>query len=245
MPIFAGCSRAVNPADYRGTDQGFAAHRLGGGADETQPGLGHRAHIVDAIASYPAIWTEPEAGEKTVTGTLTVSREGVLLDGGTRRLPVRRSIPLGDVASVHVGRSRAERLDGRPAIVVERRDAPVLLLRPLGLGLLTELAERLAQLCANRTRVEQVAVVLSLAPAALDTARALVAEGPPFDLDEAGIEEHEVFLTKREAVFVFSGENACESARRFAHDATVWRAADRWAACLDSPPRLASPAGET
>jgi hypothetical protein len=199
---------------------------------------------VDAVASYPAIWTEPEAGEEQLIGTLTVGRDAVRIDGGTRGQPAQRSIPLREVASVRVGRAPGDRLDGRPAVVIERHDAPVVLLRPLGLGLLNELAQLLAQLCATRTCMEQVAVVLPLKPDALETARTLVAEGPPFDLEEAGIEEHEVFLTECEAVFVFEGENACESARRFTQESAVWVAADHWAACLAGPPRLAS-AGET
>jgi hypothetical protein len=233
------------PAYYRERDAGFPARRLSETADEAGARLLHRARMVDATASYPAIWAEPEADEGQVTGTLTVRRDGVRLDGGTRKRPVQRSISFREVAGVRVGRAPGDRLDGRPAIVVERRDAPVILLRPLGLGLLSELAELLARLCATRTRVEEVAVVLPLKPGVLETARALVAEGPPFDLEEAGIEEHEVFVTEREAIFVFSGEDACQSARRFTHDATVWRAADRWAACLAASPRLASPAGET
>jgi hypothetical protein len=193
--------------------------------------------MVDGAATYPVLWSEPD--EAPVTGTLTLGRDAVELDGGRDGELVQRSIAHRDLAGVRVGRTRDDFLGGRSAIVVERRDAPAVLVRPLGIGLLNELADLLAQLCEQRVRVEQIAVVLPLKPGAIETARALVADGPPFDPAEVEIERHEVFLTEHEGIFVFTGTNACESVRRFAEDTAIWRAADRWAACLDGPPRLA------
>jgi hypothetical protein len=193
--------------------------------------------MVDGAVSYPVLWSELDVGP--VSGTLTLDRDAVRLDGGRQGQVVRRSIAHRDLAGVRVGRSRGDLLDGRPSIVVERHRAPDLLVRPLGAGLLSELADLLGRLCETRERVEQVAVVLPLRPGALEAARELVAEGPPFDPAEAEIERHAVFLTEREAIFVFSGADACEHLRGFLEDTAVWRAADRWAACLDGPPRLA------
>jgi hypothetical protein len=200
----------------------------------------HRACMVDDAASYPVLWSEPD--QAPVTGTLTLRRDTVELDGGRGGQLVQRSIARRDLAGVRVGRAGDGLLGGRSAIVVERHDAPAVLVRPLGLGLLNELADLLAQLCEQRAPVEQMAVVLPLKKGAIETARALVADGPPFDPADAEIEHHELFLTEREAIFVFTGANACESVRRFAEDTAVWRAADRWAACLAGPPRLAEAA---
>jgi hypothetical protein len=199
------------------------------------PGIVRR--MVDTAASYPVLWSDSDHGP--VTGTLTVDRDTVVLNGGRPGQIVQRSIAHRDLVGVRVGRGPGDLLAGRPAIVVERHRATALLVRPLGAGLLSELADLLARLCETTELVEQVAVVLPLRPGALGTARELVAEGPPFDLAEAEIERHAVFLTEREAIFVFSGADACDHVRRFMDDTDVWRAADRWAACLDGPPRLA------
>lgn len=193
--------------------------------------------MVDDAVTYPVLWAEPN--EAPVTGTLTLGRDSVELDGGRHGQLVRRSIAHRDLAGIRIGRATGDRLGGRSAIVVERHDAPSVLVRPLGLGLLNELADLLTHLCAQRVRVDQIAIVLPLRRDAIETAAALVADGPPFDPADADIERHEVFLTEHEAVFVFTGTNACASVRRFAEDTAIWRAADRWASCLAGPPRLA------
>lgn len=201
----------------------------------------HFADIVDAGASYPVLWSEldSEFDERPVAGTLTVGRNAVRLDGGRGERLVRRTLAYRDLAGVRIGRAHRDLLNGRPAIVVERHEAPALLVRPLGAGLLNELAHLLTQLCATNESVEQIAVVLPLKPGALEAARALVAEGPPFDPADVELERHEVFLAENAAIFIFSGAAACEHVRRFAEDAAVWQAADRWSTCLDGPPRLA------
>jgi hypothetical protein len=202
---------------------------------ERPPGSVRR--MVDTATSYPVLWSDSD--HEPVSGTLTVDRDAVVLNGGRPGQVVQRSIAHRDLAGVRVGRSPEDLLAGRPAIVVERHRAPALLVRPLGAGLLSELADLLARLCETTERVEQVAVVLPLRPGALDAARELVAEGPPFDPADAEIERHAVFLTEHEAIFVFSGAGACAHIRHFLDETAVWRAADRWAACLDGPPRLA------
>lgn len=230
----------INPEDYAVGYAWFTAPLLGATADGDGASTRHPAHMVEAAASYPVLWSEPD--EEPVSGMLTVDHDAVRLDGGKPGRVVQRSIASRDLAAVRVGRGRDGLLDGRPAIIVERHRAPTLLVRPLGAGLLSELADLLARLCKTSDRVEQVAIVLPLKPGALEAARDLVDEGPPFDPAEAEIEHHAVFLTQREAIFVFSGADACDHVRRFMDDTAVWRAADRWAACLDGPPRLAEAA---
>jgi hypothetical protein len=189
-----------------------------------------------AASSYPVVWSDSDL---PVTGRLTASTERVELEGMSGDRLVTRTIDHRDLAGVRIVRAGSELLNGRPTLVVERHDAPALLVRPLGAGLLPELADLFARLCAATHRVERIAVVLPLAADALETVRELVAEGPPFDPETASLAHHEVYLTDREAIFVFSGADACESVRGIMRDSSVWPAAGRWSLCLDGPPRLA------
>src|SRR3982751_636264 len=63
-------------------------------------------------------------------------------------------------------------------------------------------ARELDRLLAN-PHVHKLAIVLPLDLGKGDVAREYLDEGPPFDLAEAGIEAHEVFLTDEEVIFVF------------------------------------------
>lgn len=187
-------------------------------------------------SSYPVVWSDSDA---PVTGSLTTGPEEVELAGARDGRLVTSTVDYRDLAGVRIGRAAGELLGGRPTLVVERHEAPPLLVRPLGAGLLPELAELFARLCATRDRVERIAVVLPLRPGAAEAARSLVAEGPPFEPGDTALARHEVFLTDSEAIFVFSGADACSSVRELVHDSAVWAAADRWSACLEGPPRLA------
>ena len=85
-------------------------------------------------------------------------------------------------------------------------------------------------------------VVAPLKDGALERARELLDEGPPFKLEASRFEEHEVFLTPREVVFVFkggSGSGPGGTLALAAEDPQVWRAAKAWGECLDGRPRIA------
>jgi hypothetical protein len=58
-----------------------------------------------------------------------------------------------------------------------------------------------------------------------DYARLLIEQGPPFDLTQTALASHEVFLTDREAVFVFEGTAAKEAVERLSGEPGVWRSA--------------------
>ncbi len=193
-----------------------------------------------AVASYAVLWSE--VGGPSVAGKLTPGRETLLLNGTQDGRIMRRALAYRDVSGVRVSRMPPEVIEDRPTLVLEQRDAPDLLVQPLGSGLLYELADTLAELCSGNEPLAQVALVLPLKPGMLETARALVDEGPPFDPADKSLARHEVFLTADEAIFVFTGEDACESIRSIARDSSVWSAAGRWSACLDGAPRLAEAA---
>lgn len=82
-------------------------------------------------------------------------------------------------------------------------------------------------------------VVVPLKPGARDAARLLIEQGPPFDPDSTALSGHEVFLTDREAVFLFEGEDARKTVEELVGDPGIWRAATAWRECLDGRPRLA------
>jgi hypothetical protein len=87
--------------------------------------------------------------------------------------------------------------------------------------------------------VSRIVVVASLKPGSRDAARLLIENGPPFDPGATALTAHEVFLTDREVVFVFEGENARAIVEELVGDPGVWRAATSWRECLDGRPRLA------
>lgn len=80
-------------------------------------------------------------------GALEVDDGCLRLCGGNGPNPQELEIPVSDLSGVHVGRRQGERLNGYPTLVLERRpDLPVVLVAPVGMGLLTEIAGRLAGL---------------------------------------------------------------------------------------------------
>lgn len=83
------------------------------------------------------------------------------------------------------------------------------------------------------------AVVVPLKRGAADDARRLLADGPPFPLERTPLHEHRVYLTEREAVFVFDGPKARAAVEEVLGDAGVWQAAHEWRALLADKPRVA------
>lgn len=189
-------------------------------------------------SAYPVVWSAL-AGE-LATGRLTAERDALLLEGSASggRL-MRFSLAYRDLAGVRVGRAAEERLNGRATLVIEQSDGRLLLVQPLEATLLHELADLFATLCAREEPVDEVAVVLSLKPGTVDLARSFVTRGPAFDPADKSLGKHTVFLTEREVIFVFSGDDACESVRQIMRDPSMWGALDRWRDCMDGAPRLA------
>ena len=53
--------------------------------------------------------------------------------------------------------------------------------------------------------MDRVAVTARFRPEQLEQVRSLLEAGPPYDLAAAGIDRHSVYLSTREAIFVFEG----------------------------------------
>ena len=189
--------------------------------------------------SYAAVWREP--GSDIAHGKLVLDHDALRLEGMTGDgLVSRRRIEYEEIRGVRIGRTPTERLNGRPTLVLERASAPPLQLGVLGAGMLFELSDVLAALALERQeRYERIILVVPLKESQVERARALIAAGPPFDPDEKGLERHEVFLTGKEAVFLFEGPSASDVVQRHARDPGAWQAAVKWRPLLAGAPRLA------
>ena len=84
----------------------------------------------------------------------------------------------------------------------------------------------------------RIAIVAPLVDGARQRARELVMSGPPFDPDLAGLERHYVFLTGREAVFLFEADGP-DAIEKLSADAALWVAASAWKDLLAAPPEVA------
>ena len=92
--------------------------------------------------------------------------------------------------------------------------------------------------------MEQLAIVARLKPGAEPRAAELIANGPPFDPTESGLDGHTVFLSADEVVFVFEGHEVEWIVDRLVDDPFHWlvgEALERWRPLLEDQPRIARP----
>jgi hypothetical protein len=189
------------------------------------------------VTTYAVKWREPDG--QTFVGRLALGRRALLLDGrrrGASGPPVERRFGYDDLRGLRIGSSGADRLDGRPALVVERPDGRYLVADAgLGAPIVQELVERLSdlRLCAARRAI----VVVPLHDGALESVSELVSHGPPFDPGETGLTRHELLLTPSEAIFVFEAESE-EGLALFLSGLDL-SAAAAWGELVAGPPRLA------
>jgi hypothetical protein len=189
------------------------------------------------VTTYAVKWREPDG--QTFIGRLALGARALLLDGrrrGASEPPVERRFGYEELRGLRIGNAAADRLDGRPALVIERADGPYLVADAgLGAPIVQELVERLTdlRLCAARKAV----VVVPLQDGALERVRELVSHGPPFDPAETGLTRHELLLTSSEAIFVFEAESE-EALGLFLSRLDV-SAVAAWGELVAGPPRLA------
>jgi hypothetical protein len=190
----------------------------------------------DTNPTYPAVWAEP--GDAPRAGAAALTDEGLSLTGGSATASSPLVIRYEDVVSVSIVRDPEQRLNGLPTLAIDRRGVPPLRLCTIGLGVLGELNELLADAVAS-SRPDTIAVVVPLRAHGRADAEALIARGPPFDLEGLEISEHDVLLSGEEVVFLFRGVRLLSAIDRLASDPSVWRAASEWARLSAAPPRLA------
>ena len=87
--------------------------------------------------------------------------------------------------------------------------------------------------------MSQLVVVVPLKAGTKSTARRLLAEGPPFDLEATRFDRHAVYLTDAEAIFVFEAPGESRALELAAEQPSLWEAARAWREVMDGRPRLA------
>jgi hypothetical protein len=88
------------------------------------------------------MWTED--GGAARPGRLEMDGNVVRLVGGSRDAEQSRELARGDIVSVRLGRTPADRVGGRPTLVLELRDGGSIRIAGFArIGALSELAEQL------------------------------------------------------------------------------------------------------
>ena len=102
------------------------------------------------MESFAVIWSA--SNRRPRVGKLDLEPAGLRFEGKqTHR------VSYGDIESVHIARDKAERIAGRPALVLDLAvGGPLRIGSVGGVGVLSELAERLSA-CARRARARPAA----------------------------------------------------------------------------------------
>ena len=185
--------------------------------------------------SYGVVWRD--GASPLAAGKLELLPRGLRLDGvgGTQDIPYEL------LAGVRVGRLAAERIGGRPSIVVERRSgAPVTISTVAKPSLVGEIVEQLAALQLGHDPLRRMTVVLPIKPASHAAVHALLEGGPPFDPEQLeGLDRHEVFLTPQEVIFLFDSNFGLDEFAKLIADPGLWQSAAAWREHIAGPPRIA------
>ena len=92
--------------------------------------------------TYAVLWCTADGPAHA--GRLALLDDSLLLEGTTHGVESQCEVGYDEIAAVGVGRSRAERLGGRPVAVIQRANGETLRVAMLGgAGLLPELVEQL------------------------------------------------------------------------------------------------------
>jgi hypothetical protein len=186
-------------------------------------------------ATYGVVWREGTV--PPAVGKLELLPRALRLEGLERS----QQIPYEEVAAIRIGRTPSDRINGGPAVVVERRHGdPIIIATVAQPSLVGEIAERLAALQLGARPIGRIVVVLPLKRDAHDTVIRLLEAGPPFDpASIRGLDRHEVYLTSDEVVFVFESKLGADALAPLLADQRVWEAAAAWRECIAGAPRIA------
>jgi hypothetical protein len=210
------------------------------GADTDASAVQHEQGM-DMRISYAVTWQEPDAEPRS--GRLELKPRGLGFEGSNGSGSAIEELGYDQVSAVRIARTPDDRLSGRPTLVLERRTGgPIRIASVAQPGIISELAEHLAALhLGEEPSLNRVVVVLPLKEGTHDRAAVVLEHGPPFDPERAGLDRHQVFLTDREAIFVFEAE-AADAVDRLVKDTTLWGAAATWKELVAGPPRVADEA---
>ena len=187
--------------------------------------------------TYAVKWREPDG--QTYLGRLALGARTLGLEGRQRGGPaVSRQISYEGILSLRIGSRGADRLDGQPALILDRADGRYLVSSAgMGAGIVQEVAERLAGFRGAARR--RATVIVPLKPGALAGVRELVAQGPPFDPARTALTQHQLLLTEQEAIFVFEAQTE-EGLAALLGQLDILAAAVAWRDLVAGPPRLAA-----
>jgi hypothetical protein len=87
--------------------------------------------------------------------------------------------------------------------------------------------------------VSRLVLVVPLAEGTAERVRELLEQGPPFEIVSTHLERHDVFLTEREAVFVFETIGDAPALELRAGDPALHEAASAWREVMAGRPRKA------
>jgi hypothetical protein len=86
---------------------------------------------------------------------------------------------------------------------------------------------------------QRIAVIGKLRPGSLARAEEVLEHGPPFELDEAGLQRHNVFLSSEWVVFVFEGPDVERIVGGLVDDPVASAGFSVWGPLLEGTPHLA------
>ncbi len=201
--------------------------RLRSGADDGQ------------MRSYGVVWRE--GAQPPATGKLELLPRRLRLEGLVDAQPTTREIDYDGLSAVRVGRAAADRIDGRPTVILERRTGlPITIATVAQPSFVGEIAERLTALQLGAEAARRTAFIVPLKEGSHEAVRALLDAGPPFDPEyTVGLDRHEVFITSHEVVFLFESHLGAEALDPLLAEPGLWQAAAAWRDHLAGPPRLA------
>lgn len=188
--------------------------------------------------TYAITWQESGAAPRS--GRLELKPRGLGFEGSNGDGSVIAEVGYNELSATRIARTPEDRLAGRPTLVLERRaGGPIKIAGVAQPGIISELAEQLAALhLGEEPSVSRVVVVVPLRAGAHQLAAAVLEQGPPFDPEQVGLERHQVFLTEREAIFLFEAD-AADAVDRLVKDTSLWGAAAAWTDLVAGPPRIA------
>jgi hypothetical protein len=217
-------------------DCGFSATRTSARPDAVVPPNGDPRVVGQ---TYGVIWRHGH--EPLARGRLELGPTTLHLIGTTMTADVAEEIDYADLCGVHVGRSVDERIDGHRTLVLERHGLATLAIAGIAeAGILGELTDRLVELQHANAR-RRAAVVVPLLPGSRAAVEELLDAGPPFDPAALGLEQHCVYLTDEEVVFVFAWRGTATIDSLVAEPG-FWQSAAAWQHHIAGPPRVAEPA---
>jgi hypothetical protein len=104
----------------------------------------------------------------------------------------------------------------------------------------SKLAEQLVSLNLPDNAHQSFAVVLPLAEGRAEVVREFLAEEPPFDPAQLGLEHHHVFVTDTEAIFVFETAAGLKDLEPLLAEPEFWDIVGAWERCAAGEPRVAA-----